>query len=217
MNVTRTSRVARMLDLTGTASEVLLIGLAVWLTVGVTLAVLMGRRGHSPFEWFLIGAILGPLALPAAWARTKDESVASGRHVLVAAPAAGRGPVDILVGIDGSEESQAALRTALDLLGSRIGRLTLASVTDFDYGSAQAKSDSRQALDTLRKTATVANVPDLGMTLLSGRPADALSEHARQEGYHLVVVGRRGRGASKAVLGSTSSQLTRSPVPVLVT
>jgi nucleotide-binding universal stress UspA family protein len=206
-----------MLGLTGTASEVLLIGLAVWLTVGVTLAVLMGRRGHNPFEWFLVGAILGPIALPAAWARTKDESVASGRHVIVATPAAGTGPVDILVGIDGSEESRAALHTALDVLGSRIGRLTLASVTDFDYGSAQAKADSKQALDTLRKTATAANVPDLGMTILSGRPADALSEHARQEGYHLLVVGRRGRGASKAVLGSTASQLTRSPVPVLVT
>jgi nucleotide-binding universal stress UspA family protein len=206
-----------MLGLTGTASEVLLVGLAVWLTVGVTLGVFMGRRGHNPFEWFLIGAILGPIALPAAWARTKDESVASGRQVIVAAPPAGTGPVDILVGIDGSEESRAALQTALEMLGSRIGRLTLASVTDFDYGSAQAKADSKQALDTLRKTAMVANVPELGMTLLSGRPADALSEHARQEGYHLLVVGRRGRGASKAVLGSTSSQLTRSPVPVLVT
>lgn len=47
-----------MLGLTRTANEVLLIWLAVALTIGITLAVLMGRRGHSAFEWFLIGAIL---------------------------------------------------------------------------------------------------------------------------------------------------------------
>jgi hypothetical protein len=39
-----------MLGLVTTETEVLLIGLAVWLTIGITLAVLMGRRGHSPFE-----------------------------------------------------------------------------------------------------------------------------------------------------------------------
>jgi hypothetical protein len=39
------------------------------LTIGITLAVLMGRRGHSAFEWFLIGAILGRIALPLAWGR----------------------------------------------------------------------------------------------------------------------------------------------------
>lgn len=89
-----------MLGLT-TTGEVLLIGLAVWLTVGVTLAVLMGRRGHNPFDWFLLGAILGPIALPSAWIRIKAESGASGRSLIAAVPEAGHGPVDVLIGIDG--------------------------------------------------------------------------------------------------------------------
>lgn len=91
-----------MLGLVTTETEVLLIGLAVWLTIGITLAVLMGRRGHSPFEWFLIGAVLGPIALPLAWGRISSEPAAPNRETVDAVPGSGTGPVDLLVGIDGS-------------------------------------------------------------------------------------------------------------------
>jgi nucleotide-binding universal stress UspA family protein len=205
-----------MLGLSSTATEVLVIGLAVWLTVAITLAVLMGRRGHSPFEWFLIGAVLGPIALPIAWGRIKDEPTAPDREVVDVSPGPGAGPVDVLVGIDGSVESEAALRTAVEILGPRIGRLTLVGVTGFDYGNPQVKSDSEHALETLRGMAASASVAHLGITILSGRPADALPEYALRDGYQLLVVGRRGRGASKAILGSTAAQLASAPIPVLV-
>jgi nucleotide-binding universal stress UspA family protein len=64
--------------------------------------------------------------------------------------------------------------------------------------------------------AASASVSAPGIMMLSGRPADALSEHALRDGYHLLVVGRRGRGASKAILGSTAARLTSAPIPVLV-
>jgi hypothetical protein len=86
------SGIAAMLGLSSTATEVLVIGLAVWLTVAITLAVLMGRRGHSPFEWFLIGAVLGPIALPIAWGRIKDEPTAPDREVVDVSPGPGAGP-----------------------------------------------------------------------------------------------------------------------------
>lgn len=205
-----------MLGLSPTATEVLVIALAVWLTVAITLAVLMGRRGHSPFEWFLIGAVLGPMALPIAWGRIRDEPTAPDREVVDVAPGPGAGPVDVLVGIDGSVESEAALRTAVEILGPRIGRLTLVGVTGFDYGNPQVKSDTEHALETLRGMAASASVAHLGITILSGRPADALPEYALRDGYQLLVVGRRGRGASKAILGSTAAQLASAPIPVLV-
>jgi nucleotide-binding universal stress UspA family protein len=205
-----------MLGLTGTAAEVLLIWLAVALTISITLAVLMGRRGHSAFEWFLIGAILGPIALPLAWGRIGSEPAARNREIVDAAAGRGTGPVDVLVGIDGSAESERALRTAVEILGPRIGRLTLAGVTDFDYGSWQAQADTKRALKRLRAMAASASVSGPGITILSGRPADALSEYALRDGYQLLVVGRRGRGASKAILGSTAAQLTSAPIPVLV-
>lgn len=205
-----------MLGLVTAATEVLLIALAVWLTVGITLAVLMGRRGHSPFEWFLIGAILGPIALPLAWGRINSEPAAPNREIVDAAPGPGTGPVDVLVGIDGSTESETALRTAVELLGPRIGRLTLAGVTEFDYGNLQVKADTRRALETLQGMAASASVAHLGITILSGKPSEALPEYALRDGYQLLVVGRRGRGASKAILGSTAAQLANAPIPVLV-
>jgi nucleotide-binding universal stress UspA family protein len=205
-----------MLGLTRTANEVLLIWLAVALTIGITLAVLMGRRGHSAFEWFLIGAILGPIALPLAWGRIGSEPAAMNREIVDSVPGPGTGPVDMLVGIDGSPESETALRTAVEILGPRIGRLTLAGVTDFDYGSSQAQADTKRALERLRAMAASANVSAPGIMILSGRPADALSEHALRDGYQLLVVGRRGRGASTAILGSTAAQLASAPIPVLV-
>jgi nucleotide-binding universal stress UspA family protein len=205
-----------MLGLVLTATEVLLIGLAVWLTVGITLAVLMGRRGHSPFEWFLIGAILGPIALPLAWGRISSEPAVPNRETVDVVPGPGTGPVDVLVGIDGSPESESALRTAVELLGPRIGRLTLVGVTGFDYGNPQVKADTERALETLQGMATSASVAHLGITILSGKPSEALPEYALRDGYRLVVVGRRGRGASKAILGSTAAQLASAPIPVLI-
>ena len=205
-----------MLGLTRTATEVLLIWLAVTLSIGITLAVLMGRRGHSTFEWFLLGTILGPIALPLAWGRIGSEPAAPNREVVDAAPARGAGPVDVLVGIDGSAESETALRTAVEILGPRIGRLTLAGVTEFDYGSQQAQADTKRALEGLRAMAASAKVSGPGIVVLSGRPADALPEYVLRESYQLLVVGRRGRGASKAILGSTAAQLASAPIAVLV-
>lgn len=208
-------RIAAMLGVTR-ATDVLLIWLAVALTIGITLAVLMGRRGHSAFEWFLVGMILGPIALPLAWGRIGSEPAAPTREIVDATPGRGTGPVDVLVGIDGSPESETALRTAVEILGPRIGRLTLAGVTDFDYGSSQAKTDTERALESLRAMVASSSVPGPGIIILSGRPADALTEYALRDGYQLLVVGRRGRGASKAILGSTAAQLASAPIPVLV-
>jgi nucleotide-binding universal stress UspA family protein len=205
-----------MLGLTVTTTGVLVIWLAVALTVGIALAVLMGKRGHNAFEWLLIGAILGPIALPLAWGRIGSEPTAPSREIVDAAPGRGTGPVDVLVGIDGSAQSETALRTAVEILGPRIGRLTLAGVTDFDYGSSQARADTERALEGVRAMAASSSVPGPGIVILSGRPAGALTEYALRESYQLLVVGRRGRGASKAILGSTAAQLASAPIPVLV-
>jgi nucleotide-binding universal stress UspA family protein len=122
----------------------------------------------------------------------------------------------VLVGIDGSAESETALRTAIEILGPRTGRLTIAGVTGFDYGSSQAQADTKRALESLRAMAASASVSEAGIIILSGRPADALTEFALRDGYELLVVGRRGRGASKAILGSTAAQLASASTPVLV-
>jgi nucleotide-binding universal stress UspA family protein len=53
--------------------------------------------------------------------------------------------------------------------------------------------------------------------VLAGRPATALLGYATSKDYDLLVVGSRGHGASKAVLGSVAATLVRAPeLPVLV-
>ena len=48
------------------ATTALLTLAATWIGIGVLLALLMGRHGHDPFAWWLLGTLLGPLALPLA-------------------------------------------------------------------------------------------------------------------------------------------------------
>src|ERR1044072_4566632 len=84
-----------------------LLGLFVWLAIGVTLWGVMGRRGHSMFQWFFIGAILGPLALPIAWSTARTE--VSGLNRPLEPGVGGTGTVNVLVGIDGSTEAARAL------------------------------------------------------------------------------------------------------------
>jgi nucleotide-binding universal stress UspA family protein len=178
------------------ATTALLTLAATWVGVGVLLALIMGRHGHDPFAWWLLGILLGPLALPLAVSADRQGE----RAWLVRAERPGRGPVDVLVGLDGSPEAAAALAAALDLLGpelERQGRL------------AQLRlSTGEHSLDDAWAPALV---------LAAGRPADVLSRLAAEGGYDLLVVGGRGTGLSKVLLGSTATTLAaKAKVPVLV-
>ncbi|HEY6707677.1 MAG TPA: universal stress protein [Actinomycetota bacterium] len=197
-----------------------------WAGVGLLLALVMGRNGHDPFAWWLLGTLLGPLALPLAISaqhRRRDRAwpVRSGRP--------GRGPVDVLVGLDGSAEATAALAAVLELLGPRLGRLTLATVVDLDasveHDRARARARAeleRQARLVQLRLSTGEHGPDDGrrvprLVLLAGHPAEALARLAAEGGDDLLVVGSRAAGLSKVLLGSTATTLAaHAKVPVLV-
>jgi nucleotide-binding universal stress UspA family protein len=202
-----------------TTTQLFLILAALWVAIGVTASFVMGRRGHSSFTWLLLGAVLGPLVIPIGMSAVRAER----RHPRAQARLTqegerGSGTVDVLVGIDGSVQSAAALRAALDLLGDRIGRLTLAGVIDYDSAiSGRPWDTERLAIDELGRLAATVEDPKPSMALLVGDPAAALARHAAEDGYELLVVGRRGHGASKALLGSTAMKLGRgTDVPVLI-
>jgi hypothetical protein len=108
--------------------------MATFACIGLVLAIVMGRLGRSPFAWGLLGLVLGPIALLLALVEVRNERPWGTR--LVASGDPGSGPVDVLVGIDGSPESAAATTAALELLGDRVGRLTLVAVTDLDDSTA---------------------------------------------------------------------------------
>ncbi|MFL6223942.1 MAG: universal stress protein [Actinomycetes bacterium] len=196
--------------------------------IGLVLALVMGRLGHSPFAWGLLGLVLGPIALLLALVEVRSERPWWTR--LVASGAPGSGPVDVLVGIDGSPESAAATTAALELLGDRVGRLTLVAVTEVDDSTAghQERARLREELerqaeavrawqDEQRRTVKAVRpvIPEL--QLRSGPPARTLDTIAAEDGYGLLVVGARGAGMSSVLLGSVATRLAaRANVPVLV-
>jgi nucleotide-binding universal stress UspA family protein len=195
-------------------SEILIAALLVWLAIGLTASVMMGRRGHDAFGWLVIGTVLGPLAIPIAVRTIREEQPTRRREIRAGSP--GTGSIDLLVGLDGSEASERALRRSLELLGDRVGRLTLATVLGHE-GPATGWSDEADAVSALERIAAALPGHEPGAVVLRGRPADALVRHADEHGAELLVVGRRGHGATKALLGSTAHRLAqREGVPVLI-
>jgi nucleotide-binding universal stress UspA family protein len=201
--------------------------MATFVCIGFVLAVVMGRLGHSPFAWGLLGLVLGPIALLLALVAARDEPSPAR---LVASGVPGAGPVDVLVGIDGSPESAAATTATLDLLGGRVGRLTLVAVTEIG-DSVAARQEQARLGDELELQAEAVRVwlrehhlpvkavrpviPEL--VLRSGQPAAILDRIAAEDGYGLLVVGARGAGLARFVLGSVATSLAaRASVPVLV-
>jgi nucleotide-binding universal stress UspA family protein len=188
----------------------------IWTAVGLVSAVVMGRLGYAPFSWLVLGLVLGPLVVPLAFSRTRQA-----RQVPRAAVGVWRGPVDVLVGVDGSAESIAAANVVAALLGERIGRLTLATVVDYDtaLGGEAGPAHRATRLELAKAAEALAEsiTHDVDTAVLAGTPAEALVAQAADGQYDVLAIGRRGRGASKLVMGSVATRLSRdAPTPVLI-
>jgi nucleotide-binding universal stress UspA family protein len=127
----------------------------------------------------------------------------------------------VLAGVDGSAESTAALAGAVELLGDKLGHLTIAVVLDYDGdlsnvpGAEQERADDVLRVNVERVSALVATAPDA--VVLVGRPADALVKHARDTACDVIVVGPRGHGASQWLFGSVASHMARGVgIPVMI-
>ena len=213
-----------------THSALFALGFAAWIVTGIVLGLVMGRRGHNAFGWLVIGSILGPLAVIIALVLAHDEPQGASRTLVPAVR--GQGPVDVLVGLDGSPEAANALHAALAILGPRVGRLSLAGVVDYDLAATDPPAEGERQLRAelarqeayvlslaprfeLASAASHAAHPEV--VILTGRPSTALTTKATEEGFDLIVVGTRGRGLSRALLGSVASELaSHSKVPVLL-
>lgn len=198
------------------ATLVLVLVAAAWVLIGVVVAIAMGRRGFHAWSWLVVGVALGPLSVPLAVSASRRTPPTLFRAVREGV--AGPGEVDVLVGVDGSTESRAALASALELFGPRLGRLTLAAVVDRDTAETPGLwEDEARASACLEEMAGGVRSASPGTVLLEGSAARALMTYASSEGYEVVAVGHRGRGASVAVLGSVAGRLAKDPsVPVLI-
>ena len=145
-------------------------------------------------------------------------------------PMAGR----IVVGIDGSPESAAALRWAVEEAKLRHARVEAVHVWNYIPMTTTADSglvpmswtESAEMVDATHDAAARAAAQevedvvraghDVTISLVQGDASEALLETAK--GADLLVVGNRGRGALKELLlGSTSGRVAdHAPCPVVI-
>ena len=137
----------------------------------------------------------------------------------------------IVVGVDGSECAQDALRLAAGEAALRRARLRVVSAWEIPpavFGGGFAPGIDQSTLDSFRKNAetvvreALAEVKrlqpsvDVDGVALEGQPAEILLDQARDAS--LIVVGNRGHGGfASLLLGSVSQQIVHhAPCPVLV-
>jgi nucleotide-binding universal stress UspA family protein len=131
----------------------------------------------------------------------------------------------IVVGTDGSETANLAVRHAAELAKSFSAKLTIVTAFTPQGGDAVARAqaevpddmrwmltDSAQADDRAKAGAAVAKevgVPEVRIRTGSGDPANVLLEIADDISADLVVVGSRGMtSASRFLLGSVPNKIS---------
>jgi nucleotide-binding universal stress UspA family protein len=124
-----------------------------------------------------------------------------------------RGALRVLVGVDDSPESKAAVDQAARLFGATAGSVTLVRVIPLD-----ATAETEREAETELKTAVSAHVAiEASAVVLRGEPVHALRDYAQKYESDVLVVGTRGAGLSKALMGSVASGLARGAgIPVLL-
>lgn len=146
----------------------------------------------------------------------------------------------LLVAVDGSEESEAALAYAADVADATGGSLTVVHAVDpdvFDRGGDEPVSGVGDARDRLiiesvadaedrgleivedaMALAADLGQPDTAGELLYGDPVVAITDFAEDGGFDTLYVGHRGRSErTVAFLGSVAEGVVeRSTVPVTV-
>jgi Universal stress protein family len=199
------------------AMRVVLVVVAVWAVVASTLSLVMARRGHDPFVWWLLGAVLGPLAVPLAVAHRFRSATPL---VVPERDESGKVLVAVRPGADAGDVSQAL--AALAAVGGPL-EVTLATALDADTPGSQR---GREAIDgAARGLGEVAEtlvarglaVPPVPTCVLFGDPAVVLAEHAADCGFSLLAVGAASPRSHRIAHGSTRVRLSRrGQVPVLL-
>lgn len=191
-----------------------------WILIGLITGLWMARHGHSPL-WTGIAVVLGPLFVPIALERVERRPRLASSGPDGNAPV-GTDPTDrprLMVGMDGSPESEHALDTALAIMGTRCGTLMLAEVVSYDDAAEGASTAALVDAASARLARAAARVLDVATRyeVLAGPPGETLRRFAQDQSMDLLVVGRHGRDLSARLMGSVSSDLVHhATVPVLV-
>lgn len=135
-------------------------------------------------------------------------------------------PMTVVVGYDGSDTARLALRTAARQAGEG-GRVFVVYAYELPpemlgspyYNDALSahRDRGRALLDELPLDREELAGPTYELELIGGPPAQAIADVARARDADQIVVGARGMGRMRALLGSVSHELLHvADRPVLV-
>jgi len=126
-------------------------------------------------------------------------------------------PQRVIVGVDTSAESVAALQWALAAAGAFEGSVTVVhAVGLLEEGGYRPRPDLAAIVDDARRSVPGA-AASTNLVFEDGPAADVVIRVAEREAADLIVVGRRGLGQAPRLLGSVSEAvLERSNLPVLI-
>lgn len=196
-------------------------GIAIWLAIVLVsmlvVAYLARRWGHDPFGWLLLAAVMGPIAIVAlVGTRQKNQEAARAG----ATAGKGAGPPPVVVACDGSEATGAAGRYAATLHGSP--RIVLLVVEGHEAEPRTSQDSEQQAARLARMTAPAElELKAAGITtetvVVYGNAGEEIVRYGDATDAQAIIVGRRGAGLSRALLGSVSDHIVRNAKqPVLV-
>jgi len=176
--------------------------------------IIMGRRGLSPLQAMLLGSVTRSVL-----------SLAQGVTIYVAqeaTPKAGCPISPMLLPLDGSESSLAAVRQAVALAQAfrpMKPSLTLFHVVDIALMGMKIHEGADALVEEGEKILAVARgiLQESGLEgcweekLVSGQPAQAIVQQAEEGGYPLILMGSRGRSAlAKLLIGSVTSNVVHT-------
>ena len=172
--------------------------------------IIMGRRGKKGFRRLVMGSTT-------SW--TIGHAPCS---ILVVPRAAQVEFKSIVVATDGSPHSAAAASEAIGIAKRNSARLTVIAVvpadiampTDIDFAAIQREKLADQEMQAAEKNARAVKEAaqqagvDAQAFVMSGKPADAIMEIAKDKVADLVVVGSHGRtGLDRLLMGSVAERV----------
>lgn len=196
------------------------LGWLVIVIVSMAVAVYLARRwGRDPFGWALLSAGMGPFAI-VALISTRRRDIARPASVELRRRGAERNCV--LIPVDGPDSAMKLARHAIAEMPEDEAVILYVMPREWQPPNGAVSDEERErrvasvtgeAADALRS----AGIP-VEVAVTYGDPREEILRVAADERVSQILVGRRGAGMTKALMGSVSSHVVRnarSPVTVV--
>ena len=195
---------------------VLFEAIAVWLVIVLVTMLIVTylalRWGRDPFGWLLLSAAMGPVAIVALIGIRQSDVKRRTAPPRPAPRSTGRSRV--LIACDGSPVGLAMARHLTSIQPGGVEAIVFAVLPHEARPTADPRSQTdyqervqhstRLMLEALREAGIEART-----VVAFGAPGEEIVRVADTEQADLVIVGRRGAGLSRALLGSTSNYVLK--------